>query len=143
MIDAFVQKRTPLSASQVDLGLSMRSTGVWKQDAKLGAIAEVAASFLALYNDADPSDPRLKLRLLGDFEVIWREVIDHFLDKRRPLFWEFVGGGHLFQDLLGPESYAMLTSIRKQVIQNRKREQGPGSSGGAGISITEEDTRRQ
>jgi hypothetical protein len=134
MIDAFVQKRKQLSASQVDLRLSMRSTGVWKQDAKLGAIVEVATSFLALYNDADPSDPHLKFNLLGEFEVVWREIIDHFLDKHRSPFWEFVNGGRLCQELLDPESYAILTSIRRQVIQKRKRE--------AGISMTEEDTGR-
>lgn len=38
MIDTFIQERMQLSASHIDLRVSMRSTGVWKQDAKLGAI---------------------------------------------------------------------------------------------------------
>lgn len=143
MIDTFVQEKKQLSASDVDLQLSMRSTEVWKQDAKLGAIVEVAANFLALYKDAVPSDPLLKFKLLGEFEVVWREVIDHYFDKRRMSFWEFVNGGRLCQNLLDPEPYAMLSSIRRQVIQKRHHDHRAAGSTGAGDSVTEGDTRRQ
>jgi hypothetical protein len=84
----------------------------------------------------------MKFKLLDEFEVVWREIIDHFLDKRRSLFWEFVNGGRLCQELLDPESYAILTSIRRQVIQKRKREQWEASFSEAGISMTEEDIGR-
>jgi hypothetical protein len=97
---------------------------------------------LGLYNDADPSDPLLKFKLLGEFEVVWREVIDHFLDKRHSLFWEFVDGGHLVPDLLDPGSYAILTNIRKHVIQDRKREQSAAIPGGGSKSMTEGDAGR-
>ena len=143
MIDTFVQEKIQLSASRIDLRESMRSTGVWKQGAKLGAIVEVAANFLALYKDAIPSDPRLKFNLLAEFEVVWREVIDHYFDKRRLPFWEFVDGGRLCQNLLDPEPYAMLSSIRRQVIQKRQHDQMVASSTSAVEPTTEEDTGRQ
>jgi hypothetical protein len=143
MIDTFVQERTQLSASHIDFRVSMRSTGVWKQDAKLGAIVEVAANFLALYKDVILSDPLLKFKLLSEFEVVWRELIDHYFDKRRISFWEFVNGGHLCQNLLDPEPYAMLSSIRRQVIQKRQHDQMVASSAGMGDSMTEGDTGRQ
>ncbi|GAB7336533.1 hypothetical protein MBLNU13_g09809t1 [Cladosporium sp. NU13] len=107
MIDIFVQERMQVSVSHIDLQDTMRSTGVWKQDAKLDAIVEVAANFLALYKDVNPSDSLLKFNLLVDFEVVWREVIDHYFDKHRLSFWEFVDGGRLCQHLLDPEPYAI------------------------------------
>lgn len=143
MIDTFVQEGMQLSASRVDLRVSMHSTGVWKQGAKLGAIVEVAANFLALYKDAVPSDPLLKVNLLVDFEVVWREVIDHYFDKRRLSFWEFVDGGRLYQNLLDPEPYTMLSSIRRQVIQKRQHVQMVANSTGAVEPTTAEDTGRQ
>jgi hypothetical protein len=103
----------------------------------------VAANFLALYKDAVPSNPLLKFNLLEDFEVVWREVIDHYFDKRRLSLWEFVDGGRLRQNLLDPEPYAMLSSIRRQVIQKRQHVQMVANSTGAVESTTGEDTGRQ
>jgi hypothetical protein len=44
MIDTFVEERMQLSASRIDLRVSMHSTGVWKQGAKFGAVVELAAN---------------------------------------------------------------------------------------------------
>ena len=137
MIDAFVQAEKPFSAGRVDLQVAMSFTSVWKQDAELQAISEVAVRFLALYKDVDPSDVHLKAKLLVEFEVVWREVIDPFLSIHPSLSRHFSGGGYLSKELLGPELYAILTGIRKQVIQSRKREQKAASSSTASISMSE------
>jgi hypothetical protein len=137
MIDAFVQERKALSAARVDLRLSMSSTGVWKQDAELDTIVEASARFLSLYMDVNPSDAHLKTKLLVEFEIVWREIIDPFLGTHPLLCRHFSDGGYLSQELLDPESYAMLTSIRRQVIQNRQHENVAASSSGAGNSATE------
>jgi hypothetical protein len=134
IIDAFVQEGRSLSADQVDLQSSMSFTSVWKQDAELGAIVEVAGRFLSLYKDVSPSDAHLKAKLLMEFEVVWREIIDPFLSVHPSLSNRFSDGGYLSQELLGIELYAILTSIRKQIIQHRKREERADSSGGVGIS---------
>jgi hypothetical protein len=137
MVDAFAQDRKPLSAGQVDLQLSMSSTGVWKQDAELDAIVEAAVRFLSLYKDVNPSDAHLKTKLLVEFEIVWREIIDPFLGTHSLLYRHFSDRGYLSQELLDPESYATLASVRRQVIQNRQHENLAASSGGAGNSTTE------
>jgi hypothetical protein len=90
-----------------------------------------------------PSDPLLKFDLLVDFEVTWREVIDHYFDKRRLSFWEFVDGGRLCQNLLDREPYVVLSSIRRQTIQKRQHVQMAANSTRAVEPTTEEDTGRQ
>ena len=121
MIDAFVQEKKPYSAGRVDLQAAMNFTSVWKQDAELQAISEMAARFLSLYKDVNPSDVNLKTWLLMEFEVVWREVIDPFLAEDPLLSKQFSDGGYLSKELLGLDSYTILTGIRQQVIQNRKR----------------------
>ena len=112
----------------------MSFTGIWKQDAELQAIVQVAARFLSLYKDVIPSDPHLKKWLLLEFEVVWREIIDPFLVVHPLLSRHFSDGGYLSQELLGLELYAILNNIRKQVIQHRNREQRTASSSGVGVS---------
>ena len=79
---------------------------------------------------------RLKAKLLMEFEIVWREIIDPFLGVHPLLSMHFSDGGYLSQELLGHSLYAILTNIRKQVIQNRKREQMAASSSDAGVSMT-------
>jgi hypothetical protein len=136
-IDTFVQDREPISASRVNLQVCMSFTGIWKQDAELEPIVEAATCFLSLYKDVSPSEPHLKARLLMEFEIVWREIIDPFLVVHPLLSMHFSDGGYLSQELLGHSLYATLSNIRKQVIQNRKREQIAASSSDAGVSMTE------
>lgn len=121
MTDAFLQDGESLSTSRVNLQVCMSSTGIWKQDAELEPIVEAATCFLSLYKDVSPSEPHLKARLLMDFEVVWREIIDPFLGAHPLLSRHFSDGGYLSEELLGLDSYNILTNIRKQVIRNRER----------------------
>lgn len=98
----------------------MSSTGIWKQDAQLDKVVEVAARFLLLYKGVDSAGANLKGKLLVEFEVVWREVIDPFLDTHPMLSRRFSDGGHLSEELLGSESYATLKTIRKNVLRMRK-----------------------
>lgn len=136
MIDAFVQDREPLSASRVNIPVCMSFTRIWKQDAELEPIVEMAVRFLSLYKDVSPSDPHLKAKLLVEFEVVWREIISPFLDVDPLLCKHFSDGGYLSQELFGPDLYTILTDIRKKIIQNRKREEVAASSSSASISLT-------
>jgi hypothetical protein len=69
MIRVFVQNRRPLATSQVNLQGVMSFTGVWKQNAQLETVVEVAVYFLQLYKDVDPAAANLKVKLLMEFEV--------------------------------------------------------------------------
>jgi hypothetical protein len=136
MTDAFAWGGKPLCTDQVDLQVVMAFTGIWKQDAKLQAIVQVAARFLSLYKDVNPSDPHLKRELLTEFEVVWREIIDPLLGVHPSLSRHFSDGGYLCPELLGLDLYDILTEIRKQVMQNRKRTQTAVSSSGASVFMT-------
>lgn len=137
MIEVFIQQRSTLSSTRVDLRLLMSSTGIWKQDAQLDPVAEVATRFLLLYSGVDPAAATLKARLLMEFEVVWREVIDPFLSTHPLLSKNFSDGGHLFEELLGPESYAALKTIRENVIRMRKKAAEAGSSCGTSVSVAQ------
>lgn len=100
MIDSFIHHGKPISADEVDLTLSMSSTGVWKQGAELDAIVEVAARFLSLYKGVDPSNKDLKATLLEDFETVWRVIIDGLLSTHPMLGRHFSDGGYLIQELI-------------------------------------------
>jgi hypothetical protein len=115
MTEAFVQQRSALSNTQVDLRLLMSSTGIWKQDAQLDTVVKVATCFLLLYHGVDPAAADLRVQLLMEFEVVWRQVIDPFLSTS-PLSKNFSDGGHLFSELLGSELHETLQSIRANVI---------------------------
>jgi hypothetical protein len=136
-INTFVQDREPTSASRVNLQVAMAFTGIWKQNAELQAIVQVATRFLSLYKDVSPSDSHLKKRLLLEFEVVWREIIDPLLGVHPLLSRHFSDGGYLCSELLGLDLSAILTDIRMQIIQNRKRGRIAASSSGAGASMTE------
>lgn len=137
MTEDFVQQRSALSNTRVDLRSLMSSTGIWKQDAQLDTVAEVATCFLLLYHGVDPADANLGVQLLTEFEVVWREVIDPFLSADRSLFRNFSDGGHLVQELLGPELYATLKSIREDVIRTRKKAEEAGGSRGTSASAAQ------
>jgi hypothetical protein len=137
MIEVFIQRQRPLATSQVILQLVMSSTGVWKQDAQLDTVARVATRFLLLYKDVDPAAANLKVKLLMEFEVVWREVIDPFLGTHPLLSKSFSDGGHLFEELLGPESYAILKTIREDVIRMRKEAMEAGSSCGTSVFLAQ------
>jgi hypothetical protein len=137
MIRVFVQNQRPLATSQVNLQVVMSFTGVWKQDAQLETVVEVAVYFLQLYKDVDPTAANLKVRLLMEFEVVWREVIDPFLDAHPLLSKSFSDGGHLSEELLGPESYAILKTIRENVIRMRKEAMEAGRSCGTSVSVAQ------
>jgi hypothetical protein len=137
MIEVFIQRQRPLATSQVILQLVMSSTGVWKQDAQLDTVARVATRFLLLYKDVDPAAANLKVKLLMEFEVVWREVIDPFLDAHPLLSKSFSDGGHLSEELLGPESYAILKTIRENVIRMRKEAMEAGRSCGTSVSVAQ------
>jgi hypothetical protein len=97
----------------------------------------VAVYFLQLYKDVDPAAANLKVKLLMEFEVIWREVIDPFLGTHPLLSESFSDGGHLFQELLGPESYAILKTIRENFVRMRKEAMEVGSSCGTSVSVAQ------
>lgn len=137
MIEVFVQQRSTLSSTRIDLRLLRSSTGIWKQDAQLDTVAEVATHFLLLYNGVDPAAANLKAKLLMEFEVVWREVIDPFLSTHPLLSKNFSDGGHLFEELVGPESYAILKTIRGNVIRMRKKAAEAGSSSGTSVSVAQ------
>lgn len=137
MIEVFIQQRSTLSSTRVDLRLLMSSTGIWKQDAQLDTVAEVATHFLLLYNGVDPAVATLKVKLLMEFEVVWREVIDPFLSTHPLISKNFYDGGHLFEELLGPESYAILKTIRENVIRVRKKVAEASSSCGTSVSVAQ------
>lgn len=137
MIEVFVQQRSTLSSTRIDLRLLMSSTGIWKQGAQLDTVVEVATRFLLLYNGVDPAVATLKVRFLMDFEVVWREVIDPFLSTHPLLSKNFSDGGHLFEELVGPESYAILKTIRGNVIRMRKKAAEAGSSSGTSVSVAQ------
>lgn len=137
MIEVFVQQRSTLSSTRIDLRLLMSSTGIWKQGAQLDTVVEVATRFLLLYNGVDPAVATLKARFLMDFEVVWREVIDPFLSTHPLLSKNFSDGGHLFEELVGPESYAILKTIRGNVIRMRKKAAEAGSSSGTSVSVAQ------
>jgi hypothetical protein len=137
MIRVFVQNQRPLATSQVNLQVVMSFTGVWKQDAQLETVVEVAVYFLQLYKDVDPAAANLKVKLLMEFEVVWREVIDPFLDAHPLLSKSFSDGGHLSEELLGPESYAILKTIRENVIRMRKEAMEAGRSCGTSVSVAQ------
>jgi hypothetical protein len=128
MIEDFVQQRSTLSNTRVDLRLLMSSTGIWKQDAQLDTVVEVAARFLLLYSGVEPAAASLKVELLREFEIVWREVIDPFLGTHPSLSKNFSDGGHLLPKLLGPESHEILQSIRADVIRTREEAKEAGSS---------------
>jgi hypothetical protein len=140
MTEAFVQQRSALSNTRVDLRLLMSSTGIWKQDAQaaqLDTVVEVATCFLLLFSGVDPAAANLKFELLREFEIVWREVIDPFLSTDPSLSKNFSGGGHLFPELLGPESHATLNSIRANVIRARKEAEEAGNSRGTSVSVAQ------
>lgn len=137
MIGVFAQHGRAPSNTQVDLGRLMSSTGIWKQDAQLDKVVEVAARFLLLYKDVDSADAKLKGKLLVEFEVLWREVIDPFISIHPLLSRHFSDGGHLFPELLGSESYASLRTIRTNILRMRKEEEEAGSSCGTSVSVAQ------
>ena len=137
MTEAFVQQRSALSDTRVDLRLLMSSTGIWKQDAQLDTVVEVATCFLLLFSGVDPAAANLKVGLLREFEIVWREVIDPFLSTHPSLSKNFSDGGHLFPELLGPESHATLNSIRANVIRARKEAEEAGNSRGTSVSVAQ------
>lgn len=115
----------------------MSSTGIWKQDAQLDTVVEVATCFLLLFSGVDPAAANLKVGLLREFEIVWREVIDPFLSTHPSLSKNFSGGGHLFPELLGPESHEILQSIRANVIRTRKEAKEAGNSRGTSVSAAQ------
>ena len=137
MTEAFVQQRSALSDTRVDLRLLMSSTGIWKQDAQLDTVVEVATCFLLLFSGVDPAAANLKVGLLREFEIVWREVIDPFLSTHPSLSKNFSDGGHLFSELLGPESHEILQSIRANVIRTRKEAKEAGNSRGTSVSAAQ------
>lgn len=137
MVEAFIQQRKAVSTSQVNLQQAMSFTGIWKDGAQLDTIVEVTTRFLLLYKDFSPSHADLKAKLLLEFEVVWREVIDSFLSTHPSTSRDFREGGTLLQQLLGPEIYTMLSSIRTNIIRSRQRETGADSSSGAALPTSE------
>ena len=137
MIEDFVQQRSTLSNTRVDLRLLMSSTGIWKQDAQLDTVVAVATRFLLLYNGVDPAAAKLKAALLREFEIVWREVIDPFLGTHPLLFKNFSDGGHLLPKLLDPESHEILQSIRANVIRTRKEAKEAGNSRGTSVPVAQ------
>jgi hypothetical protein len=49
----------------------------------------------------------------------------------------FSDGGHLSEELLGPESYAILKTIRENVIRMRKEAMEAGRSCGTSVSVAQ------
>lgn len=137
MVEIFMQQKKAVSTSQVNLQQAMSFAGIWKDDAQLDTIVEVATRFLLLYKDVDPSHADLKTKLLFEFEVVWREIIDPFLSTHLLTYRDFREGGTLFPELLGPETCIMLKSIRTNVLRARQRGSDAVSSSGATLPTDE------
>lgn len=97
----------------------MIRTGAWKSDAQLKKIAAVAIWILQPYRSVDPSDPKLILGLLEEFEIIWLEVISPLFDGRAGLLGRFQNGGNLDKELLGDRLYEALSAIRTKLKRVR------------------------
>jgi hypothetical protein len=90
----------------------MRETGAWKPDAQLRNVIAAAAWILRPYKNVDTSEPRLILRILEDFEIIWLEVVSPMFDNQIGLLGLFGRGGNLDKKLLGSELHQKLRDIR-------------------------------
>lgn len=86
---------------------------------------------MLLYKEVGPSRADLNIKLLLEFEVVWREVIDPFISTHPTTSKSFCEGDTLFQELLGPETHTILRNLRSNVVRSWEREKDTGGSIGA------------
>jgi hypothetical protein len=109
-------------SKEIDLRFSMKDTGAWKSDAKLGDVVTTAAWILRPYSNADPSDPELILKVLEDFEIVWMEVVSPMFDNQTRPLDQFGGGGNLDKRLLGGDLHKRLREIRSKLKKARNQQ---------------------
>lgn len=113
----------------------MRDTGAWKPDVQLQTVVDLSMEVLRVYREEDLLRPDLVLELLKDFEVMWLEVIDPMLDNGSELLRLFADGGYIRKNLLGPELYEKMTTIRDGLKRDRGQQVGQHMEASGDITI--------
>lgn len=122
IVDVVVQQGEVLNADEeINLWYPMRDTRVWKANAQLGGIVQLSVEILKMFRGVHLPDAEIMSKVLGDFEEIWRYMIDPLFEREQILLRQFVGGGWLRKDLLGDHLHQWMTEIRSSKKKNYKK----------------------
>lgn len=129
------QNKTLRPEAKIDLRFPMRATGAWRPDVQLQTVVDLSFEVLRVYGDVDFSHSDLVLDILKDFEVMWLEVLDPMLDNGSELHHLFAGGGYIRKNLLGPELYEKMTTIKDGLKRDRGQQVGQHMEASEDITI--------
>lgn len=113
----------------------MRTTGAWRPDVQLQTVVDLSTEVLRVYGDVNFSQSDLVLDILKDFEVMWLEVLDPMLNNGSELLRLFADGGYIRKNLLGPELYEKMTTIRNGLKRDRGQQVGQHMEASGDITI--------
>jgi len=129
IVDVVVQQGGVLNAGEeINLWYPMRETRVWKANPQLRGIVQLSVEILKMFRGVHLPDAEIKSKVLGDFEEIWRYMVDPLLEKEPILLRQFIGGGWLRKELLGNDLHQQMTEIRNTKKKDYKKSTESGGT---------------
>lgn len=94
----------------------------WLPNAKSQSIIDLSEKIVALYKGSLSGDDQNMVPVFVDFQIIWMEVIDRYIDegRERTILDMFRNGGRVQRDLVG-DQLAGLLQRAKAVLQFRNK----------------------